>query len=177
MNIVSWLLWRELKWIWWGLQLLETTFLFWMYAQEWDCSLLQRFFIFFFGFTSILLSRVVVPTTYTPTLRTPSSWHHPQDFLFVDLLIMAIQTGVRVVWICLSFLMSDGDLFFFFFFLVFVSLCFSCLGKCLLRILPIFHLGPWFWFAVVWYQLLSFKFWNPVLTWIWDLDQVLAGFA
>lgn len=53
--------------------------------------------------------------SHSPCRKASSSPHNLQVLLFVDLLLMAIQTGVRwkliVVVICISLLMSDGDNF------------------------------------------------------------------
>jgi len=89
---------------------------------------------------------------------------------------MAIQTGVRwylqLAWVGISLLKSDGDQFF------------PCLlpsvylveSNVYSGLLPIFQVG-WFCFAMGWYRVSSWSFWNPSLTWLWDLDPVPEGCA
>ena len=111
-----------------------------IYAQEWDCCVLQGFFIYFMDLPRSCCLEHWYQITYTFTLLKVTVFH-PQGLLFVDINIMAIQTCVklslRVVWICISLLMSDGD----FFFLVLVALCISGLGKCLFRTFAHFSIG------------------------------------
>ena len=93
------------------------------------------------------------------THRVEGSSYHPSlDLLFVELLIMAIWTNVKwcVVWICISLLMINGDLFFFFFqwLSTFIYLVYGNISS---GILPIFQLGCFFCFASGWYHLSSWK--------------------
>ena len=50
--------------------------------------------------------------THPQCMKAPSFQHPPQDRLFVDFQIMAIQTGVKwylqTVWIWISLLVIDG---------------------------------------------------------------------